>query len=115
MPSSVAHQNGRYVVCASSRCTGFPADLSRASQQQARRGSPGRAAVGREPRASEPACRSKRGYPAVAAHWVTATAAPCTSLYKPVQVTSPLDLAPEPSDRYDPAALWWQLRCCTGW
>lgn len=45
--------------------------------------------------------------PGSAAHWVTATAAPCTSLYKPVQVTSPLDLGPEPSERYDPAALWW--------
>jgi len=45
--------------------------------------------------------------PGSAAHWVTATAAPCTSLYKPVQVSSPLDLGPEPSERYDPAALWW--------
>jgi hypothetical protein len=25
-----------------------------------------------------------------------------------VQVTSPIDLAPRPSDRYDPAALWWR-------
>jgi secernin len=46
--------------------------------------------------------------PGSAAHWVTATAAPCTSLYKPVQVTRPLHLAPEPSERYDPAALWWR-------
>jgi secernin len=46
--------------------------------------------------------------PGSTAHWVTATAAPCTSLYKPVQVTSPLDLAPEPSGWYDPGALWWQ-------
>jgi len=43
-----------------------------------------------------------------AAHWVTGTAAPCTSLFKPVQVTTPVGLTPEPSDRYDPAALWWR-------
>ncbi len=43
-----------------------------------------------------------------AAHWVTATAAPCTSLFRPVQVTSPIDLAQQPSDCYDPAALWWR-------
>lgn len=38
---------------------------------------------------------------------VTATATPCTSL-EPAQITSWLDLAPEPSDRYDPPALWWR-------
>lgn len=43
-----------------------------------------------------------------AAHWVTGTAAPCTALFKPVQVTNPLDLGPQPTDRYDPAALWWR-------
>ena len=46
--------------------------------------------------------------PEGAAHWVTATAAPCTALFKPVQVTGPLDLGPQPCDRYDPAALWWR-------
>lgn len=42
-------------------------------------------------------------------HWVTATAAPCISLFKPVW----LDLGvpahgPPPTDHFDPAALWWR-------
>lgn len=41
-------------------------------------------------------------------HWVTATAAPCVSLFKPVQVLAPVAGAPETlSDRAD-SSLFWQ-------
>jgi hypothetical protein len=44
-----------------------------------------------------------------AVHWVTGTAAPCLSLFKPAFLDLPLpDHGPAPRDRDDPASLWWR-------
>jgi len=41
-------------------------------------------------------------------HWVTGTAAPCTGLFKPVEVGTALQLGPAPTDRADAESLWWR-------
>ncbi len=40
-------------------------------------------------------------------HWVTATAAPCTSLFKPVSMEQPIDLGPPPKDHVN-GSFWWE-------
>lgn len=47
--------------------------------------------------------------PGRAIHWVTATSAPCLSLFKPVVLGAALpDFGPKPSDRADPVSRWWR-------
>jgi dipeptidase len=44
------------------------------------------------------------------AHWVTGTSAPCTSIFKPVHVETPLEVdpVPMPDNHFDPAYRWWR-------
>jgi len=47
--------------------------------------------------------------PGLQTHWLTGTAAPCTSVFKPVWVDSGLpDLGPAPTGMYDNKTLWWR-------
>jgi secernin len=47
--------------------------------------------------------------PGLQTHWLTGTAAPCTSVFKPVWVDSGLpDLGPSPTGQYDNQTLWWR-------
>ena len=41
-------------------------------------------------------------------HWATGTSAPCTSLFKPVEVGVPVDLGPQPGNVFDNRTLWWR-------
>ncbi len=48
-----------------------------------------------------------------AVHWLTASSAPETSLFKPVlfgsgEKTALPDFGPAPGDQYDPGTLWWR-------
>lgn len=46
---------------------------------------------------------------APAVHWVTGRAAPCTALFRPVVLGAALPVAePQPTDRFDPATMWWR-------
>ncbi len=41
-------------------------------------------------------------------HWVTATAAPCLSLFKPVALHVPIDLGTRPTGHFDEESMWWR-------
>jgi len=51
-------------------------------------------------------CEMGKGQRAV--HWVTGTAAPCVSVFKPIIMGIPVPRhGPRPVDRFDPLTLWW--------
>ena len=41
-------------------------------------------------------------------HWVTGTAAPCTSIFKPVRVDTAIDVGPRPDNHAGSSSLWWR-------
>ncbi len=48
-------------------------------------------------------------HPDLQTHWMTGTAAPCTSLFKPFFLESGLiNLGPLPTNKFDPKSLWWK-------
>lgn len=48
-------------------------------------------------------------YQDYAVHWVTGSAAPCTSIFKPVLLNAPLPAhGPLPTDSFDSRTLWWR-------
>ncbi len=40
--------------------------------------------------------------------WATASAAPCTSIFKPVRVNEPIDFASVPTNHFDANSYWWR-------
>ncbi|MCP3937479.1 MAG: peptidase U34 [Actinomycetia bacterium] len=41
-------------------------------------------------------------------HWLTATSAQCLSLFKPMKISEPVDIGPEPGADPDERTLWWR-------